>query len=78
MAVFLLKTSLGSGYVPPSATAIFDDVPARRLRRGLHRRIYTRGIAGGCSASPLLYCPDNAVNRGADGGVPGQHVLLTP
>ena len=26
--------------------------------------LYVRGITGGCSASPLLYCPDSAVNRG--------------
>jgi hypothetical protein len=26
--------------------------------------LYNRGITGGCSASPLLYCPNNPVNRG--------------
>ena len=63
MAVFLLKTSQGSGYVPPAATAIFNDVPVDAFAAAFIDDVYTRGIAGGCSASPLLYCPNNAVNR---------------
>ncbi len=63
MAVFLLKTSLGSGYVPPAATAIFGDVPVDAFAAAFIDDLYTRGIAGGCSASPLLYCPNNVVNR---------------
>ena len=38
MAVFLLKTSLGSGYVPPVVARIFERRRARRLRRRLDRR----------------------------------------
>jgi hypothetical protein len=64
MAVFLLKTSQGSGYVPPAATAIFGDVPVDAFAAAFIDDLYTRGIAGGCSASPLLYCPDSPVNRG--------------
>ena len=26
--------------------------------------LYNRGIAGGCGASPLVYCPNDSVNRG--------------
>ena len=63
MAIFLLKTSQGSGYVPPAATAIFDDVPVDAFGAAFIDDLYTRGIAGGCSASPLLYCPNNVVNR---------------
>ena len=64
MAVFLLKTLYGSGYVPPAATAIFDDVPVDAFAADFIDDLYTRNIAGGCSTSPLLYCPDNVVNRG--------------
>jgi hypothetical protein len=63
MAIFLLKTSQGSAYVPPAATAIFEDVPVDAFGAGFIDDLYTRGIAGGCSASPLLYCPNNVVNR---------------
>jgi hypothetical protein len=63
MAVFLLKTSQGSGYVPPAATAIFNDVPVDAFAAAFIDDLYTRGIAGGCSASPPLYCPNNVVNR---------------
>ncbi len=63
MAVFLLKTSQGSGYVPPAATAIFGDVPVDAFAAAFIDDLYNRGIAGGCSASPLLYCPDSVVNR---------------
>ena len=64
MAVFLLKTSQGSAYVPPAATAIFGDVPVDGFAAAWIDDLYTRNIAGGCSASPLLYCPNNSVNRG--------------
>ena len=30
----------------------------------LIERIYYEGITGGCSASPLLYCPGSSVTRG--------------
>ena len=63
MAVFLLKTSQGSSYVPPAATAIFDDVPVGAFADAFIDDLYNRGIAGGCSTSPLLYCPNNVVNR---------------
>ena len=65
MAVFLLKTLLGSSYVPPAATGtIFGDVPVNAFAAGFIEDIYNRGITGGCQASPLLYCPDEANTRG--------------
>jgi len=64
MAVFLLKTKYGSSYVPPPWTPIFGDVPAGAFAADFIDDLYDQGIAGGCSASPLLYCPDNPVNRG--------------
>ena len=67
MAVFLLKTLLGSSYVPPAPTGIFDDVPADGFRPFIED-LYNRGITGGCSGgpppAPISYCPENSVTRG--------------
>jgi hypothetical protein len=64
MAVFLLKTRNGSGYAPPPAQGIFGDVPVSSPFAPWVERIYVEGITGGCSASPLLYCPGSSVTRG--------------
>ena len=64
MAVLLLKTHLGATYTPPAATGIFDDVPVGSFAADWIEDLYTRNITGGCSASPLLYCPDNPNTRG--------------
>jgi hypothetical protein len=64
MAVFLLKTHLGSSYTPPGATGIFGDVPIGSFAADWIEDLYQRGITGGCSASPLLYCPNNPSTRG--------------
>ncbi len=64
MAVFLLKTSLGSGYAPPVVAQIFDDVAPGSFAADWINDLFTRGITGGCSASPLLYCPGNSNTRG--------------
>jgi hypothetical protein len=63
MAVFLLKTKNGSSYTPPPATGIFADVPVGSFGADFIEALYNQGISGGCSTSPLLYCPDNAVLR---------------
>jgi hypothetical protein len=63
MAVFLLKTKNGSSYVPPPATGIFGDVSVGSFAADFIEALYGLGITGGCQASPLLYCPGNAVLR---------------
>lgn len=67
MAVFLLKTLLGSAYAPPAATGIFNDVPADGFRPWIED-LYGRGITGGCAGgpppAPISYCPENPVTRG--------------
>ena len=66
MAVLLLKTLEGSGYVPPSCTGVFDDVPCTP-GQGFSdwiEELSDRGITGGCSAAPALYCPTSPSNRG--------------
>ncbi len=67
MAVFLLKTLLGSSFLPPAPTGIFDDVPADNFRPWIED-LYGRGITGGCAGgpppAPMSYCPDNLITRG--------------
>ena len=64
MAVFLLKTYLGTDYVPPGCTGLFGDVGCPSTFANWIEDLYTRSITGGCQASPLLYCPGNANTRG--------------
>ncbi len=64
MAVFLLKAKLGSSHLPPATTGIFGDVPADDPFAPWIEELYGLGITGGCSASPLLFCPGSSVTRG--------------
>jgi hypothetical protein len=64
MSVFLLRTLLGSSYVPPPAVGIFGDVPPGSFAADWIEDLYHRGITAGCQASPLLYCPGNPNTRG--------------
>jgi len=63
MAVFLLRSMYGSGYTPPSAEGIFDDVPVTHWASDWIEQLYDEGITGGCSTDPPLYCPDDLVTR---------------
>jgi hypothetical protein len=63
MAVLLLKTLLGSGYVPPTPAGIFADVPLGSFAVDFIEDIYNRGITAGCGTNPLRYCPDTDVPR---------------
>jgi hypothetical protein len=65
MSVFLLKTLLGSDYVPPPATGtVFNDVPVNGFAAAWIEDLHARGITSGCSTSPPLYCPNNPNTRG--------------
>ncbi len=61
MAVFLLKTLLGSTYVPPTCGGDFDDVPCPSQFADWIEDLFGMGITGGCG--PDLYCPTNPVLR---------------
>ena len=66
MAVFLLKALEGSAYDPPDCTGVFDDVtctPGTGFSDWIEE-LADRGITGGCSVAPPLYCPTNPNNRG--------------
>jgi hypothetical protein len=62
MAVFLLKTLLGSGYVPPACAGVFGDVPCANPFAAWIEDLFTRGIAAGCGGGD--YCPGNSTTRG--------------
>ena len=64
MAVFLLKTKQGVGYVPPACTGLFSDVPCPSTFADWVEELYAEGVTGGCYASPLSYCPNTASTRG--------------
>ncbi len=63
MAVFIERGIHGAGYQPPAATGLFGDVPAASAFAPWIGQLYRDQITGGCSADPLLYCPDQAVTR---------------
>ncbi|HEY1249867.1 MAG TPA: choice-of-anchor tandem repeat GloVer-containing protein [Thermoanaerobaculia bacterium] len=68
MAVFLLKTKHGTGYVPNSCAGIFADVPCPATPEFPYsdwiEQLYADAITGGCAVGPLRYCPDNPNLRG--------------
>ena len=63
MAIFLLKARHGSGYVPPEVTGVFQDVPVDYWAAAWIEQLAKEGITGGCSTSPMLYCPATPVTR---------------
>lgn len=56
------------GYVlqvsPAPGTATFNDVPTSHPFFQFIEALHKSGITAGCSASPLLYCPDAPLTRG--------------
>jgi hypothetical protein len=63
MAVFLLRNSLGAGFLPAACTtAPFADVPCSSPFAPWIQELVTRGITAGCGGG--LYCPTDPVTRG--------------
>jgi hypothetical protein len=54
----------GSTEVSADVLTPFADVPEGHWALDYIQSIWAAGITTGCSASPLMYCPDNYVNRG--------------
>jgi len=61
MAVFLLRAKHGSGYSPPPATGVFDDVPLSHWAVHWIEQLAAEGITAGCGNGN--YCPDAVVTR---------------
>ncbi|MBI5293966.1 MAG: S-layer homology domain-containing protein [Chloroflexi bacterium] len=60
-AVFLLVAEHGSGYTPPAASGIFNDVPANNGFAPWIEQFFNEGITGGCGNGN--YCPNSPVTR---------------
>jgi len=63
MAVFLLASRYGKDYRPPPAQGFFQDVPLTSAYAPWIEDLMRRGITGGCSTAPPLYCPKGEVTR---------------
>jgi hypothetical protein len=61
MAVFLLKSEHGAGYLPPPCAGVFGDVPCPSQFADWIEQLATEGITGGCGGGN--YCPGNPVTR---------------
>lgn len=61
MAVFLLVSKEGTGYIPPDATGLFGDVPTTNIFAKWIEELARRGITSGCGNNN--YCPTNPVTR---------------
>lgn len=62
MAVFLLRSKFGGGYVPPAATGtMFRDVPRTYWAAAWIEDLARRGVTSGCASG--VYCPEAAVTR---------------
>ncbi len=64
IAVLLLKAMNGPAYVPPPCQGIFDDVTCPGDFADWIEDLANRGITGGCSAQPALFCPGASTTRG--------------
>jgi len=62
MAIFLLKTLLGSGYTPPAAAGLFGDVPVSSPFAPWIEDLFNRGIGAGCGGGN--FCPTTSTTRG--------------
>ncbi len=62
LAVFLLTSKFGAGYVPPAATGtVFGDVHVGDFAAGWIEDLSIRGITSGCGGGN--YCPNAPVTR---------------
>jgi hypothetical protein len=62
LAVFLVRGTHGSAFVPPPATGtMFNDVPASYWAASWIEQLATDGLTAGCGGGN--YCPNGLVNR---------------
>ena len=62
MAVFRLKTLLGSSYVPPACAGVFTDTPCSNPFAPWIEDLVARSITAGCGGEN--FCPANSATRG--------------
>ena len=62
MAIFI-ERALGVFTPPAPSRQTFGDVPPSLMSYPFIEDFARRGISGGCSTTPLLFCPTNSVTR---------------
>ncbi len=63
-AVLLVRAVHGTSFVPPNVpVSRFADVPAGYWAKDWIEQLAADGLTSGCSASPLLYCPESNTSR---------------
>jgi hypothetical protein len=65
-SVFMLRGAMGSTYAPPSApwnTFTNDNWTGYEWAQGWAEGMYQEGLTAGCSASPLMFCPETQLSR---------------
>lgn len=64
-AVFLLRSTFGTTYVPPSApwSTFGDDFSQGTWGQPWAQGLYDAGLTAGCSTSPMLFCPWEKTTR---------------
>jgi hypothetical protein len=63
MAPLLLVTREGTGYQPPDAVGLFQDLPASDPFARWAEELVRRRVTSGCSLNPPLYCPGQPTTR---------------
>ena len=61
MAIFLLRAKYGSGYIPPPAEGLFDDVDPGHFAIDWIEQLLLEGITSGCGGDN--FCPNASVTR---------------
>ncbi|MBK8616085.1 MAG: S-layer homology domain-containing protein [Anaerolineales bacterium] len=59
-----ITIQLGVVGANPPSTSTFEDVDVNAFASSSIEQLYNAEITGGCSLSPLLYCPNDIVTRG--------------
>jgi uncharacterized protein YkwD len=63
-AVFMMRGNYGSNYTPVPATHFFGDNWANATwAEGWAESMFRAGLTGGCSSSPLKFCPDEKLTN---------------
>ncbi|HKV06869.1 MAG TPA: S-layer homology domain-containing protein [Thermoanaerobaculia bacterium] len=62
-AVFMVRASHETGFVPPMPTGIFNDVAVGFWAAPWIEQMFVDGLTGGCALAPLRYCPGDSVTR---------------
>lgn len=65
MAVLVVRTRRGAGFVPPAAAGVFADVPTDHWAARYVEQLWADGVTAGCLVEDEIryFCPDDPVTR---------------